>query len=209
VLKVVTTLLLICCSAMAETTVLCLGDSITEGGKSFSVYRYPLYKKLKEAGIAVKFIGPKSTTHDGIKLHHAGYGGHNTLSLDKSFTKIYSKYKADIILLHSAHNYKKEDAVKSISQSLKSIIAKARKINPKVKVLLAQGITSGKLPKYSYIPVLNIKIKKLAKSLNVICVPQSEGFNWKTDTIKDKVHPNAKGAEKMAQKWFDAIRSLK
>jgi len=42
----------------------------------------------------------------------------------------------------------------------------------------------------------------------VIAVNQSDGFDWKTDTIADKVHPNNHGAEKMATRWFEALKPL-
>ncbi|EDM28803.1 cellulose-binding, family II, bacterial type [Lentisphaera araneosa HTCC2155] len=196
------------------TTILCIGDSITEGGKSFSVYRYPLNKKLMDAGYNITFIGPKSATKGGVTLSHAGYGGKKTASLDKLFNGIYAAHTADIILIHSAHNsFHHHKPVKGIVANLESIVNKARAVNPKVTILLGQGITSGKLPKYSYIPQLNVEVGKLAKRLHteqspVIAVDHATGFDWKTDTTKDKVHPNAQGAEKMASKWFEALEKL-
>ncbi len=80
-------------------------------------------------------------------------------------------------------------------------------------VLLAQVIPSGKLPKYDYIPELNLALAELATRLNsaaqpVILVNQAEDFDWRTETIDDHVHPNAAGAEKMATRWFDALRRV-
>jgi lysophospholipase L1-like esterase len=195
-------------------TILCIGDSITEGGKTFSVYRYPLNKKLIDSGYNIKFIGPKSVTKGGVTLSHAGYGGKNTAYLDKLFNGIYVAHTADIILIHSAHNsFHHQKPVKGIVANLESIVKKARAVNPRVTILLGQGITSGKLPKYSYIPQLNVEVGKLAKRLHteqipVIAVDHATGFDWKTDTTKDKVHPNAQGAEKMASKWFEALENL-
>jgi len=37
-------------------------------------------------------------------------------------------------------------------------------------------------------------------------VDQFTGFDLQKDTILDKVHPNALGAEKMANKWFLALK---
>ena len=76
-----------------------------------------------------------------------------------------------------------------------------------------QAITSGKLPKYSYIPAVNTRLGEIAVELHttaqpVIIVDQATGFDWTTDTITDKVHPNASGGEKMAQKFFDALVPL-
>ena len=194
------------------TTILCLGDSITEGGSKFKVYRHPLYTKLIKSAYNVKFIGPKSSVEDGIRLGHAGYSGNNAQQIHAKFNGIYKKYPADIILIHSAHNYTQEQKpIEIIIASLNSIIAKAKKINPQVTILIARGITSGKLPKYSYIPKLNQEIVLLGtklKSARIIIVDQDKDFNWKTDTVKDKVHPNALGAEKMANKWFESLQPI-
>ena len=194
----------------AESTILCVGDSITEGAESFEVYRYPLYKKLKEAGFHFKFIGSKESTHDGVKLKHNGYGGKNTQFLNSNIEAIYKENPADFILLHSGHNsFAKDHPVKGIISATQGIISKIQRINPKAVIIVAQVITSGKLPKYSYIPDLNKEIKKLALEPTVMTVDMASGFNWETDTIGDKVHPNKNGAEKMALKWFEALSSFK
>jgi lysophospholipase L1-like esterase len=83
-------------------------------------------------------------------------------------------------------------------------------VNPEVIVLLAQPITSGKLPKYSYIPELHGELAKLASRLDraespVRIVPQGEGFDPHKDTVADLVHPNESGAAKMAGRWFEAL----
>jgi lysophospholipase L1-like esterase len=88
-----------------------------------------------------------------------------------------------------------------------------QKINPDVTTLLAQVIPAGKLPKYSYIPELNQQLALLAARLvkrdyHIVLVNQADQFDWKTDTISDKVHPNASGAKKMATKWMDALLPL-
>ena len=78
-------------------------------------------------------------------------------------------------------------------------------------MLLALVIPSGKLPKYAYLPELNQAEVLLARELTrpespVMIVDQFTGFDPQKDTILDKVHPNAQGAEKMAAKWFAALR---
>jgi hypothetical protein len=83
-------------------------------------------------------------------------------------------------------------------------------VNPKVTVLLAQPITSAKLPKYSYLPELGRELVPLAKRLDspasrIIIVPQADGFDPVKDTVADLVHPNASGAAKMTARWFEAL----
>ena len=197
-------------SAYGDTNILCVGDSITEGGGSFTVYRYPLYQKLKKAGFKFSFVGSKQSRHDGVVLNHNGYGGQNTQFLSSKISEIYKSNPADFVLLHSGHNgFAKNKPVPGIIASTKKIIESIHKINPKAVIIIAKVIPSGKLPKYSYIPALNEEIGKLADSQKVYTVDMAEGFNWKEDTIGDKVHPNKNGAEKMAQKWFDVLSSFK
>ena len=188
-------------------TILALGDSITARRDS---YRNVLVPTLTEKRLAVEFIGPNK---DEISAH-AGYGGKNTAYLLSISKDVYSKYPADIVMIHSGHNsFSKDNPVQKIVSDTKAIIENIRRINPKVTILLAQVIPAGKLPKYSYIPELNRQLETLSKRLisedsKLILVNQEDGFDWKTDTINDKVHPNASGAKKMAAKWMDALLPL-
>lgn len=188
-----------------------LGDSITEGGKTFSVYREPLLVKLKEAGYAIRYVGSKKSASPSGPIEHEGYGGRNAEFLASIIDKSFTQHPADIVLIHAGHNhFVEEKPVPRIVKATESIIASLRKTNPTVIVFVAQVIPSGKLPKYAYITPLNEELAKLAARLNqkespVIIVNQAEGFDPEKDTIADKVHPNEKGAAKMADKWFEAI----
>jgi len=175
-----------------------------------SSYRKYLVPAIKEKGLALRFIGPQK---DSLSAH-AGYGGKNTKFLRGAIPKIYQQYPADIVLLHSGHNSFSEDKpVPGIIQDTEGIIETICTNNPNATILLAQVIPSGKLPKYSYIPELNKGLETLAKRLiaqgrKVVLVNQAEGFDWETDTVSDKVHPSASGAEKMAAKWLSALMAL-
>ena len=188
-----------------------LGDSITEGGKAFVVYRPLLAEKLKAAGYRVEFVGSKTSDSAMGPLAHEGYGGRNAEFLASIVGKAIADHPADIVMIHAGHNHTAEEMpIPKIIGATESIIGTLRKANPKAVVLLAQVITSAKLPKYSYIPDLNESLAKLAEKLHkadqpVILVNQAEGFEPEKDTINDKVHPNAAGAEKMATKWFNAL----
>ena len=103
-----------------------------------------------------------------------------------------------------------EAPVRGIIEATEAMIRTARSVNPHIIVLVAQVIPSGKLPKYEYIPELNVELAKLPARLTkpespVIGVNMADGFDWRTDTIGDHVHPNSLGAEKMAAKWFEAL----
>lgn len=207
--------LILCVSGLSahskdNPTILAIGDSITQGGKTFICYRQVLIPELRKRKIGFTFIGPNQ---DAVSAH-AGYGGKNTRYLLSITKDVYSRYPADIVMIHSGHNsFSKDKPVPGIIHDTEAMIDNIREINPDVIVLLAQVIPSGKLPKYSYIPELNQELSSLFGRLNkqwqsIILVNQAEGFHWKTDTVNDKVHPNASGAKKMAEKWIDALLPL-
>jgi lysophospholipase L1-like esterase len=198
----------------ARWRIMPVGDSITEGGKTFSVYRYPLWKKLTAAGYRFEYVGSKSTpTPDGT-LAHEGYSGKNAEFIAKTVPAHFQKTPADIVLLHAGHNYSVEmDPVPKIIRADEQLIAELRAINPRLIVLVAQVIPSAKLPKYSYHPALNSALAAMAARLNhpgqpVLIVDQRPGFDTATDLVADLVHPNAAGAEKMATRWFEALQPI-
>ncbi|MCK3683910.1 alpha/beta hydrolase fold domain-containing protein [Maribellus sp. YY47] len=193
-------------------TILGLGDSITEGGKTFHSYLFPLWKRLFTAGYKFDFIGPRSSNSRIGKIKHCGFSGENAEFLKKQIDSIYREYPADIVLLHSGHNhFNTENPVNGIIHAQKSIIEKILTINPDAKILVAKVVESGKLPKYSYIPELNQQIEKMLADLknpNVTLVDQSKKFNWGKHSIADKVHPNPEGAEIMADAWFERLKQV-
>lgn len=192
----------------APKTVLALGDSITAGGRPTSCYREYLAPALKKHGVS--FIGPQQDTFSA----HAGYGGRNSGFLREKIEEIYRAHPADLVLIHSGHNhFAKDRPVPEIIADTRAMIRSILRINPNAVILVAQVIPSGKLPKYSYIPELNRELGALAKRLNgnpgrIIAVDQAEGFDWKTDTFEDHVHPNPAGAKKMAERWMEALEPL-
>jgi lysophospholipase L1-like esterase len=188
-----------------------VGDSITEGGKSFVTYRPLLAAKLKAAGYAVEFVGSRVSESSVGPLAHESYGGKNVEFLAATVPAHFAKTPADIVLLHAGHNHTVEERpVPGMIVATERLIVALRAVNPRVVVLLAQVIPSGKLPKYSYLPDFNRALAQLAEKLHtsaqpVILVNQATGFDWATDTIADHVHPNAAGAEKIAARWFEAL----
>ena len=199
-------------NAQKRYTVMGIGDSITEGSPDFSAYLYPLWRMLFSSGYDVEFIGPRTCKCRVTHIKCSATGGTTVEYAESKIDSIYRAYPADIILLHGGHNhFAEEKPIPGIIAAQESIISKIRAINPKVRILVAQVITSGKLPKYSYIPELNREIAKMVKrqhSENVILVNQAKGFDWRKYTVKDKVHPNQAGAEKMAGVWFKTLKKI-
>lgn len=193
-------------------SVLGLGDSITEGGKDFHSYLYPLWERLFTAGYNADFIGPRqSETRIGM-INHYGNSGKPVEFLEERIDSVYRQYPADIVLLHAGHNhFVEQKPVDGIIRAYESIVTKILAINPNAHIFLAQVTPSGKLPKYSYIPELNECIAAFvgnAKNKHLHLVDMATGHDFHTMTIPDMVHPNDLGAERMADCWFEAIKQV-
>jgi len=193
-------------------TVMGIGDSITEGGETFESYLCPLWEMLYEAGYDFDMIGPRrSYTRIGW-IQHYGNSGKSAEWIAGGVDSVYAACPADIVLIHSGHNhFAEENPVGGIIAAYRKMLSGIRRVNPGAYVLLAKVIPSGKLPKYKYISELNRQIEKFVKEENdarLICVDQSEGFDWRKNTIQDKVHPNKAGAQKMAKTWFLALQDI-
>lgn len=199
-------------AAKKKLTILGLGDSITEGGPGFESYLFPLDSMLKSVGYQVNFIGPRQTTRNNNTIHHAGFSGKTAEYVAKQTDSIYTAYPADIVLLHSGHNhFAEEQPVKGIIAAQNKIIDIVTQKNPQAFILVASVITSGKLPKYDYIPALNKEIKAMIKSRHnphIIWVNQSKNWDWAKYAISDKVHPNPDGANHIAQNWLAAVKKI-
>jgi lysophospholipase L1-like esterase len=191
-----------------------LGDSITAGNGGFGNYRVHLARLFADLPHRVEFVGTEDTRPPHAGLRHQGHGGRNTEFLATHFEAWFRTHPADIILLHSGHNHTvEEDPVPGILRATEQIVSLARAQNPRVVILLAQVIPAGKLPKYEYLPALNRALAELAPRLHrpeqpVILVDQARGFSVAEDTVADKVHPNERGAEKIARRWLEALQPI-
>jgi acetyl esterase/lipase/lysophospholipase L1-like esterase len=198
--------------------IMCVGDSITEGDTDFFIYRPLLNQQLEAAGYPYEFVGSKSSTHDGVVLKHEGYSGNTAEQIATKLQANFPNNVADIVLIHAGHNYDgsvlgETVVIDKVDTATRSMIATARSHNPEVAILLAQVITSTKLPKYDYIPALNVRLASIAAELHteaqpVLIVNQAEGWDPVADTVVDLVHPSLSGATKMADKWFNTLVPL-
>lgn len=198
--------------APARTTIMAVGDSITQGGEGFESYTAPLWSMLYGAGYAFDFIGPNSVACPTGSVANCGYAGRTAEYLDTKIDSLYTLYPADVVLLHAGHNhFAEENPVEGIVAAQRSIILKIMARNPAAKIIVAQVIPAGKLPKYSYIPELNDRLAEMVRSLssdNVTLANVAEGFDWRRHTVADKVHPNHAGAKAMAARWMEALRRV-
>ena len=205
-----------------QFSVCCVGDSITEGANSASAankwtYRLYLPDALAALGYTnVAWKGSHISQYSGSPLPSEGWCGQNAAPVASKYVANAEGDRADFLLLHAGHNYDASDAanipsvIAAVTNAHAQIIAAARAKNPNVIVLEAKVITSGKLPKYQYIPMLNEAIVALAAGLDtpaspVTIVDMADGWDYTVHCISDMVHPNEAGARLMADRWAAAI----
>nr|WP_255488021.1 SGNH/GDSL hydrolase family protein [Pontibacter sp. KCTC 32443] len=215
---------------------MCLGNSITQADNEHTSYRFPLWKKLVDAGIDVEFVGSHATNFGGLSP------AQGTVYKGKTFTNrneghwgwradeiLYGKdgntnnklqswltaYTPDIALIHLGTNdiFQGHSIVSTIDE-IDLVIQLIREKNPNVTILLAQLIPSNLSHDNinQRLITLNSEIAILAEELNtlaspVILVDQHTDFDAAQYTYDD-VHPNEQGEEAMAQCWFDALNTV-
>jgi len=206
------------------------GDHSAGGEKwqpTFS-YRYPLWKMLVDSGVNFECVGslkvgfesdPDWVDYKGHSFAraHEGHWGWKTTSVAEKLPEWIEGYTPDIALVLLGGNDmsgktpdERTKNVESVREAMQSIFATLRKKNPKVVILLGQCYSE-----WDPFPQLRAAMMDLAKTEStvpspVVLVDHSPGWvsdpkKADTDTV-DWVHPNPKGDEKLARRWFKALQ---
>lgn len=129
----------------------------------------------------------------------------------------------DVVLMHFGTNdVWNQRPVASIESAYSALLGVFREQNPNVVVLVAQIIPMNVTATtcagcacpscVTAVPALNARIASWATanstaSSQIIVVDQFTGFDPDVDN-RDGVHPNDNGSQKMADRWFAALRTL-
>jgi lysophospholipase L1-like esterase len=118
----------------------------------------------------------------------------------------------DIALVHLGTNdiVQESQAPNLIRGELENLVRALRGANPSIHILLAQLIPNQ--GNAAQISTLNQQIASIATSMNtsaspVTAVDHSSGFDPVVD-LHDGLHPNVAGEQKMAAKWWAALKPL-
>ncbi|MGI5868058.1 MAG: SGNH/GDSL hydrolase family protein [Kiritimatiellia bacterium] len=233
-------LLALCFSAGAATTasqatpwrILCVGDSITQGGRvnrAEHTYRLPLQKLLHQAGIAYDFIGSRQAGLEagaqwpdvakGVPFDpdHEGYYGAKTA---EALAKVQAAWKhhappPDFVLIHLGTNDQDNTPHDdTVQKPLRDFIAFLRTKNPRVVVLLGHLNFNCSKGANSIRPLVEALATELATAESpVATVHHYKGWfempgKPESDTF-DWAHPNPQGQMKMAKAWFKAMQTAK
>lgn len=219
-------------SSMAETNtlnILPLGDSITQGGRSDRAeytYRWPLFKMLVEAGVDFGFVGSMEgglqpaaewpAVHQGVPfdLNHEGvYGIKTADALERLPVAMQSWDQIpDVALIHLGTNDQQADDFEpAINRPLRGIIEGLRSKNPKMVIFLGHLNFDGTDEAREIRSVVEALATEMHRPKSpVVTVHHYRDFNEdpehpQADTF-DWAHPNPRGQEKMARRWFEAMR---
>lgn len=199
------------------TRIMCLGDSVTRATAQRNSFRRPLWQFLEQNKFRVDFVGSDTSNKGGpppnpdFDLNHEGHTGYRTDLILAELPDYLAQNMPDYVLIHLGTNdiAQGRDPF-SAATNVASIVAVMRAANPKMTFLVAQIIPmvgkEGVVRVFNQQLVLRLKNASTAQS-KVIIVDQYTGFNANTET-GDGVHPNAKGELRIAQKWWDVLRTM-
>ncbi len=205
-----------------------LGDSITQADTLHLSYRYWLWKKLKDAGRTVNFIGSRTTHRDRVAnaegpapafpdptfdKDHEGHWGFSTAQMVGVLSNELPKYTPGIVLIHLGSN----DAFGGTPPAttltlLGELISQLRAKNPDVAVLVAKILPTVNAGNNDRFNLLNAVIPKFVTDTTtarspVILVDHNTDFSVANEEY-DGIHPNEMGEKKMADRWYAALVPL-
>jgi lysophospholipase L1-like esterase len=221
-------------AAVAQTRILPLGDSITQGSQGFASYRYALWFQLQQAGHDVDFVGQGSAVFGGgtpnlgtyplylttFDRDHEGHWGWRTDEIAAIAGTIANATQPDVALVHLGTNDIGQQGAAGVANAdthLRSIVAQLRSAVPDVTILLARVIPIGPGTSYfanaAQVAPLNAVISAIAADLDtpasrILVVDQNSGYDLGTMMQADGLHPNVAGEARIASVWFARLSTL-
>lgn len=205
------------------TTVLLVGDSVTQGSAGDWTWRYRLWKHFEASGTPVDFVGPRNDLWDREQMRpgsqdyvdpafdtdHAAQWATAFVAQTYPISELVGTYHPDVVVesfgVNDFFGYWQPPAV--VLAQAESFVAAARSADPDVDVVLSR------LPQtwLTGVPALNDGLPELARSLDsprsrvvVTATPEVVEF---TDTY-DPAHLSATGEVKVAAAMADALAEI-
>jgi formylglycine-generating enzyme required for sulfatase activity len=203
-----------------------LGDSLTQSQNDLFSFRYYLWARLLDQGVAFDFVGtlldngiggfPPWPPHQGqpFDQNHEGHSGLETDDIRAQVSGWMSGYVPDVVLLIAGTNdaLNGRDPALAISD-LKGIITHLRSRNPQVSVLLAKlpPVGASNVAANNVINSINALIPSIVTDptlagVRITIVDLHTGFDFATEGRSDGIHPNAAGEQKIAARFFEALQ---
>jgi lysophospholipase L1-like esterase len=193
--------------------ILCIGDSITQGGRQGRpeyTYRLPLQRMLRALGKDVDFIGTRDAGVDNVQWpadfdpQHEGYYGATTQEIVRQAQPHLARLNPDVVLIHAGTNdLHRWNTNKAVGAPLASLIESLRARNPRVAIYIADPHPDGWRGF-----LLSRAVSSVVESLHtdespVILV--SAPIGWGVADTFDGAHPNERGQARWAARWLEAM----
>ncbi|MCH2205319.1 MAG: arylesterase [Lentisphaerales bacterium] len=184
----------LCFSLTAETTILCLGDSLTAG--------YGLNKEQAYPAL----LSEELSKHGKFKVINAGVSG-NTSAGGLRRVDWYFKNKTDVLILAlGANDGLRGLDTKATKENLQKIITKSKAHNSEIIILIAGMQVPPNMGK-DYAKAFENIFPELAKENDCLLIPfllENVGGVAKMN-LPDGIHPNAKGQQKLAENVLQVL----
>ncbi|NJD02568.1 MAG: hypothetical protein FIA99_08230 [Ruminiclostridium sp.] len=222
IIYILLSILLILINPVSATTIMPLGDSITAESDS---YRIKLLSLLSENGYNPVFVGSLSDATS----RHEGHWGWRSYQISWNTASFISANPADNVLLHIGTNdvtYARTQGFTSpydyayAKPLLKEIVADIHNVSPDTKIFVSTIIPQKNCMYINetyycgltdLVKDYNSMIKDTANEMIMSGLPvylvemENAGIDVNID-LKDSVHPNILGSDKMAYVWYNAIQ---
>jgi acyl-CoA thioesterase-1 len=192
----------------AETVILPLGDSITEGVPGDRGYRGFLHEELSQRSLRTRFIG----TRESPAGAHEGWSGITADELLAHVDGALAGTAPDFVLLHIGTNdIGRGQPGEAVAKEVNALLVRLAHRAPRARVLLAQIIPMSRAGKRyeEEVRKFNQSLSRLARERQasgqrVEVVNLHDAIDAATD-FHDALHPSPAGYRKLARAWAAAI----
>ncbi|MEM6794088.1 MAG: GDSL-type esterase/lipase family protein, partial [Acidobacteriota bacterium] len=220
----------------AQTRILFVGDSITQGGQTYASYRYPLFFALDSAGHDVDFVGSLAGPHQNVAPQsalypdnfstydrdHEGHWGWTTAQIEGIIQASAGAHQPDFAVIMLGTNDVGRRGAAGVAEAevnLSQIIALIRDERPEAVIVLSKVVPLGAGAPGSYGPnsvfigPLNDAIARVAAAEStpispVFLADPGAGFDLASMMQSDEIHPNAAGEQHIANALAGALNTL-
>ncbi|KAB2807511.1 hypothetical protein F9L07_26085 [Pimelobacter simplex] len=204
--------------------ILILGDSVSQGSSGDWTWRYRLWRRLVDAGVAFDLVGPRDDLWDlradapgamsyadpDFDRDHAARWGMFAGMPDVPVATLVTTYQPDVVVVMLGINdlIWTDQPPAEVAARVGDLVTAARSTRPDVDVVLSE-VTQHWFPDA---PELNAQLAVLAQaattaSSRVVLAAAAAGYDVDRDTW-DTSHPNARGEVRIATAVAAALHEL-
>ena len=190
--------------------VLPLGDSITDGFNVPGGYRIGLWQRLAAGAYTVDFVGSSANGPAALADHdHEGHSGWRIDQLDVNIVAWLQARAPRTVLLHIGTNDMNQNHdVANAPARLSALIDKIRATSPGVELFVATITPESDATREARVRAYNAAIPGIVAQKGPLTHLVDMHSALTTADLADGVHPNATGYDKMAARWYDALRAV-